>query len=403
MIIGIDASRATVSKKTGVEHYSEKIIYHISKIDKNNQYILYSENKPKKGDLLYDLPKNFIWRIIPFGYLWTQIRLSWEMLKDRKKLDILFIPSHTIPLIHPKKTVVTVHDFGFDYFPELYAKQPIGPKNPIIKFFINIFVRIFTLGKYGNSELDYHRWASKHSVKKATKIIAVSEFTKNDAIKLYNATDEKIAVIYHGFDSDIKPLRLSQYKINSQKLTSSFKPYIFYIGRVEKKKNILNLVKSYQLAVEKYHIPHKLVLAGMPGLGYEQIKNYIEKLPENIKTNIILLGYVSDKHRSWWMQNADMFLFISNFEGFGIPILEAFQSEIPVICSNTTSLPEVAGESAILVNPKDPNEIAKQIFKLYSDKNIKKQLVDLANKRVQMFSWDKAARQTLETIINSTK
>lgn len=401
MIIGIDASRAVTTRKTGTEHYSEQIIYHISKLDKKNKYILFSETKPSKGSLLDKLPKNFSWKIIPFGYLWTQIRLSWEMLYWKNKLNVLFIPSHTIPLIHPKNTVVTIHDFGFEYEPSLYAKKPIGPNNWFVKNLLNIGARIFTLGKFGNSEYDYHRWAMRKAVKNAKELISVSNFTKNDAVKMYNADLKKITVIYHGFDKKrfvpISKLNNKEQKISFQ-LTNKYKPYLFFVGRIEKKKNILRLIKAYKILKQKYKIPHKLLLAGMPGLGYEKIEKYILSLNPEIKNDIIKLGYVKDEDLTRYIQNADIFIFPTLFEGFGIPVIEAFACKIPVVCSDTTALLEIAKNYAQLVNPKDVSDIAIKTNLLIKNKKLREKLTKKAYIKSKTYSWKKAAQQTLKVI-----
>ncbi len=404
MLIGIDASRAVVEKKTGTEHYSEQIIYNISKLDTKNQYILFSESAPLKGSLLEKLPKNFSWRIIPFGYLWTQIRLSWEMQYWKKKLDVLFVPAHTIPLIHPKNVVVTIHDLGFEYFPKLYAQKPIGPSNPIIKFIFNIGARIVTLGKYGNSEFDYHRWAMRHAVKNATTIISISKFTKKDIIDKYDAKEKQISVIYHGFDTSFyRPLDSSSNKKKSFARTNPYKPYLFFIGRIERKKNILRLLKAFSQLKTKQNIPQKLIMAGMPGLGYDEIKKYISELPKETKKDIIELGYTSQEDVEYFMQNAQAFIFPTLFEGFGMPILEAFTSEIPVVCSDTTACPEIAGNCAILIDPKSTKSIENGILKIINDETITKTLINCGKNRVKQFSWKKAAQETLDIILDSAK
>lgn len=404
MLIGIDASRAVLTQKTGTEHYSEQIIYHISKLDKTNQYILFSEKAPDPGSLMANLPKNFSWRVIPFGYLWTQIRLSAEMIHWKNKLDVLFVPAHTIPLIHPKNVVTTIHDLGFEYFPALYAQKPIGPNNWLVKNVLNIGARIATLGKFGNSEYDYHRWAMRHAVSHATKIIAISKFTQKDIIDKYHADPKQIAIIYHGFDAgNLCPLSKSKHKNESKKLTEQYKPYLFYVGRVERKKNILNLLKAFVNLKKNKKIPQKLLLAGMPGLGYEEIKTYLVNLDKNIQNDIVELGYVGNNELIYYQQNADAFVFPTLFEGFGMPILESFACGVPVICSNTTACPEVAGDAAELVNPNSVKDIARGIHKVISSEKLKDELIHKGFARIKQFSWEKAAQETLDIILSCGK
>jgi len=321
------------------------------------------------------------------------------MTRWKDELDVLFVPSHTIPLVHPKNTVVTIHDFGFEYSPELYEQKPLGPNNALVKFIFNVGARTVTLGRYGNSELDYHRWAMNYAVKHASEFISVSKFTKHDAVKLFQADPDKITVIYHGFDKKrFRPLDKSPYKIQSEKLTKEFKPYLFFVGRIEKKKNIMRLLEAFVKFKKRGKFSHKLVMAGMPGLGYEKIQKFISLQNDAIKNDIVELGYVSDEHLPYFLQNAEVFVFPTLFEGFGIPIIESFACGVPVICSDTTALPEVAQGAALLVNPKDVNDIAQAIYKVVSDKKLKQKLVLEGLDKAKEFSWEKAAKETLSVL-----
>lgn len=404
MTIGIDASRATKIRKTGTEYYSEQVIYHISKIDHKNQYILFSEVAPPTDSLLTKLPKNFRWKIIPSSFLWTQIKLSWYMLFYKNKLDVLFIPSHTIPLIHPTKTVVTIHDFGFEYKPELYAKKPIGPNNTIVKKILEIGARIATLRKYGNSEYDYHRWAMRHAVDKATSLITDSQDTKKDAVKLYHSPPDKITTIPLAYDKKrFTTLSKSNHKKESIKLTEKIRPYVFFVSRLEEKKNVYGMLKAFiKLKIEK-KIPHKFVLAGMPGMGYERIKKLILNQPENIRKDIIELGYVSDHHLPMYLQNADVFFFCTNFEGFGIPVIEAQACGVPVVCSNITSLPEIAGGGTMLADPNSVEQMANALYKVINNRELHTNLIKKGFNNIKRFSWEKCAQETLNVILKTAE
>ncbi len=354
MIIGIDTSRTTKPKLTGTEYYSIEIIKHLAKIDQENQYLLYAQTDPSAR--LGNLPSNFKTKIMPFPRLWSQVRLSWEMLWHRP--DVLFVPSHTVPLIHPENTVVTLHDLGFKHFPELYSQE----------------------------ELAYHNWTMNFSANNSAEIITPSEFTKQDLIKTYNLKPNKIHVVWHGFDKDrFKP------DPNVEK-----QPYILFIGRLEEKKNIRNMISAYGLLRQEKSINHKLVLAGSPGFGYDKIKAEIAKLPAEIQKDIIETGYISESDYVKRLQEADIFLFTTNFEGFGMPIVEAFACGTAVVTSNVSSMPEIAGNAAMLIDPKKPIEIAAALSKLINDTSFKKSLILKGRVRSGLFSWDKAAQETLE-------
>jgi len=193
MIIGIDASRANKLEKTGTEWYAYHIIEEIKKLaDHNDQYILYSKEK-LRGQLAI-LPRNFKSKVLnwPFKYLWTQFRLAWEMVLN--KPNVLFVPAHTIPVICPSKTITTLHDIGFEKYSHLYSQRGIGPK------IFGILVKIFTFGRYSNTELDYHRWSARLAFKKAKRIITVSHFSKNEIVNHFNVDSDLISVVSNAYD-----------------------------------------------------------------------------------------------------------------------------------------------------------------------------------------------------------
>jgi len=356
MLIGIDTSRTTKPKLTGTEYYSIEIIKALASLDINNRYLLYAQADPSKR--LGELPENFKTKIMPFPRFWSQIRLSWEMLWN--KPDVLFVPSHTVPLVHPKNTVVTLHDLGFKHFPELYSLK----------------------------ELVYHNWTMNFSATKAKEIITPSEFTKKDLVKTYAIDPAKIHVVYHGFDREMFVPNPAVKK----------KPYILFIGRIEEKKNIKNMIKAFELLRREKRITHQLILAGSPGFGYEGIKAEMDKLPEEIRKDVIELGYIDQKEYVRRLQEADIFLFTSFFEGFGMPIIEAFACETPVITSNVTSMPEIAGNAALTVDPRKPLEIAAALSRLINSPKLKEDLIFKGRMRARLFSWEKAAEETLEVI-----
>jgi len=357
MRIGIDASRATQSFKRGPEQYSFYLIKALAEIDPKNQYLLYS---PRSSDEeLADLPPNFSWKIIPFPRLWTQIRLSLKMLKEPP--DVLFIPSHVVPIFHPKKTVLTIHDLGYKYVPEVYT--------PFARF--------------------YENFSLKFLVKKATKIITPTEATKQDLIKFTGIDPAKIVVIYHGFDQKL-------YKPSTAE-KSSFS-YILFLGRLEQKKNLIGLIKAFEILRQDNKIQHKLVLIGQPGYQYQKIKQAILNLPPAIQKDVLELGYLPAKEVAFWMRKADVFVFPSFFEGFGIPVLEAMASGIPIVASNIPALAEIGSNTAFLVNPNDPKEIALGIKRVILDQKLREDLIKKGLKWASQFSWEKCAKETLAVL-----
>ncbi len=388
MEIGINAAASIKYPRTGVEEYTYQLIKHLAmlpearqhrfslylhKVNANvaNEYVnaanKISPNPPfvKGGDggiFDFPLPGNFEIKELKWSLpMWTQMRLASEMLFH--KPDVLFIPVHILPRFHPQNSVVTIHGLEYEYFPQYY---PFWSRN-------------------------YLRASTKYAVKNARRIIAVSQNTKNDLVKLYGAKPEKIEVVHHGIE--IKNQKLKTKDINQNSKIK--KPYLLYIGRIELKKNILGILEAYKILKEKYKIPHKLVLAGEPGFGQNKINLKIK----NLKLKIFQPGYISEEEKWRLLSNANVFLFPSFYEGFGLPVLEAQAAGVPVVTSNNSSMPEVAGRQALLVNPKNPEEIAQTIFKLIDDNTLRDKLIQLGFENVKRFSWEECAKETLKVLI----
>lgn len=421
MLIGIDASRANRKFKGGTEWYSYYLIRELAKIDSRNQYILYSD-KPLTGGLA-DLRRenssaasgridSYGWQAIkspfsnfrvkilkwPLTYLWTQVRLSYEMLAHRP--DILFIPAHALPIIHPKKSIVTIHDIGFERQAELYGSDKIGPAGGLSSGVFNFLTRLFTLGKFHPNILDYHSWSTRFALKKAKIIIAVSAFTKQEMVEFYQADAEKIKVVHNGFnDSLYRPTNdqekirqvLSRYGITA--------PYIFYAGRLEKKKNTARLIEAYAIMRQKFReIKHQLVLVGVAGLGFDEIKYAIGEF--NLDDEVIMTGWIPEADMPYIYNGAALFVLPSLYEGFGIPLLEAMASGTPVAASKAAAIPEVAKDSAQLFDPEDQNEMAEKMAAVLLDRRLASQLVNRGLARIKDFSLAKCARETLALMEN---
>lgn len=347
MKIGIDGSRAFIKNRTGIEEYSYQVIKNLrNKFDESSQIFLYVR-KNQKVD--FELPENWQVKEIAWPRLWTQVGLSLEMFF--RPVDTLFIPAHTVPWIHPKNTIVTIHGLEYEICPQAYS----------------FWERL------------YMRWSIKNSCRWARKIISVSQNTKKDLMKLYSVAEEKIQVVYEGCEIET---------VAEEKESD---PYLFFIGRLEERKNIIGMISAFEILKENHNIPHRLVLAGKFGYGGEKIKTKIEE--SQYKSQIILKGFVSDEEKFGQMKNADVFLFPTFYEGFGIPILEAQSAGAPIVASIEASIPEVAGDGAILVDPKNSQDIAQAIYRIVSNENVKKDLSQKGLENVKRFSWDKCARE----------
>ncbi len=373
MIIGIDASRAFISQRTGIEEYAYQAIRHLIPPLQDKTVILYVRQNQK---IDFALPKNWKIKIIKFPYLWTQIGLSLEMLL--RPAGALFVPAHVVPFVHPRNTIATIHGLEYEFYPRSYS----------------FWARV------------YMRWSIRMSCRFAKKIIAVSENTKKDLMRLYKVPEKKISVVYEGHNgchSGLDP-ESNQENINSKpdfRLRGNNK-YLLFIGRLEERKNIAGIIKAFGILKNKHKIPHKLVLAGRPGFGYKKIAAYLSNF--SYKSEVILPGFVSEAEKWKLLKAADIFLFPTFYEGFGIPILEAQSAGVPVVAGDNSSIPEVTGchrdappghlyESAILVDPMNAEVIADAAHKLISDKSLRDDIIKRGYENAVRFSWEKCGKQ----------
>ncbi len=431
MLIGIDASRANRDHKSGTEWYSYYLIRWLSRLDAENQYILYTDKplkgglldltskeysrgeKPENGEVEFDKDgyqkiksphKNFKAKILkwPFNFLWTQGALSLEMLL--REPDVLFVPAHALPIIHPRNSVVTVHDVGFERHCLLYDRGQIGPDARNGRRLINFLVKLFTFGKFSANSMDYLKWSTGFSLKNAKKIITVSNYSKKEIMKIYGRLKsmpplgDKIKVIHNGYNkhiyNNLKPGAKTDEVLERYGIE---RPYLLYVGRLDKKKNTPALIEAFAIMRDKNKdIKHKLVLVGDADFGYDDVKYMIEEYL--LEDEVIMPGWVEEEDMPFVYRGSDGFVFPSLYEGFGIPLLQAMSCESPITASRAASIPEVAGEAALLFNPRDVEEIADSMEKIIADKRLRDDLIKRGKERVKNFSWEKCARETLETI-----
>jgi glycosyltransferase involved in cell wall biosynthesis len=357
-VIGIDASRANVEQKTGIEWYAYHLIMELKQLIPDSYRVeLYTRESLRDG--LEDLPDHWTERVLrwPPKYLWTQVRLAWEMVV--RPPDLLFVPAHTMPLVLPKKSATTLHDVTFMVIPDAYSWK-------------------------GRT---YHKFAADYAVKHADQIFTVSGFSKSEIVKWFGADDEKISVTPISYDAD--SFRSDLDHIDTLRVLDGLrirKPYFLFVGRLQRKKNLDALVRGFRKFREK-HGDWRLVLVGKRGRGAE------EALAGDTE-GIIEVGYTSSEELPYVYSGAEAFVFPARHEGFGIPVLEAFASGTPVICSTETSLPEVAGPAAYFLETNDISGIASAMERVASDEELRGDLRRLGLERVKEFSWKRTAEET---------
>lgn len=357
MQIGIDASRAFLRNRTGIEEYAYQVIRHLRNPLREERVVLYVRPGQSPD---FEIPALWTVRALWAPRLWTHVRLSIEMLLHRP--DVLFVPAHTVPFIHPKRSVVTVHGLEYEFCKESYS----------------LWERL------------YMRCVIRFSCRVAETVIAVSEYTKHDLMRLYGVPEGKIRVVYEGRPEEKSEVRSRKSQVEGRERGIG-KPYLLFIGRIEERKNVRRIVEAFDILKERHGIPHALVLAGKSGYGYTDVKNAIRASAYG--RDIIEQGYVSEKEKFTLLRGADIFVFPSLYEGFGLPVVEAQEAGIPVVTSNRSSLPEIGGDGALYADPKSSLEIANRIRDLLSDKGLRDGIIRQGRKNAERFGWEKCSEE----------
>ncbi|MFA6047606.1 MAG: glycosyltransferase family 1 protein [Parcubacteria group bacterium] len=368
MKIAIQAADLDAPRIDGTRVYILNLLKYFGKLDSSSQFLIYHKNEFNPELIPPDFPN---YKIIKKSqpHLWTQTRFAGAMWRD--KPDVLWMPMHNMPiLIRGKiKTVVTIHDLAFKYFPETFTSKDL--------FKINFLTRV--------------------AVMFADRIITISESSKRDIMKFYpGVKEEEIKVIYHGFDAEVfKRKRDLKKEEEIKKQYNISGNYIIYIGAIQPRKNLEKLVEAFEILKKSEPSSDlKLVLVGEHAWMSEGVFEKIEKSP--YKNDIITPGRIDFEPLGHLLRGARAFVFPSLYEGFGIPILEAFASRVPVVCSKNSSLPEVGGDAAIYFEDNNAADLAKKIENVITDENLRQVHISKGLEQIKKFSWEKCARETLE-------
>jgi len=365
MIIGIDASRALTARRTGTERYSLELINALLAMDNGHAFRLYVPRQPPI-DLFRD---NAEVVVLPGKRLWTHAKLG--PYTHNHPPDVLFVPSHVLPIIGPPHTVVTVHDLGYEHYPEAHS----------------------------GGERRYLRWSTQRHARVATRIIADSNATKNDLIKLYGADPDRIRVVYLAPDPHLKPVtdKIKLSLTTAQFGIPGYARYLLHVGAMRPRKNLDRLVDAFAIVRERRpELKLHLVLAGGLGENGRQLQQKVRAM--GLSEHVRFPGYVLAHQIATLFSAASAYVLPSLFEGFGLPALEAQACDTPLICSNSSSLPEVAGEGALYFDPLSIDEMADAIERVLSDDALSQDLIAKGRANLNRFSWRKTARETLAVL-----
>lgn len=366
MLIGIDASRAALAQRTGTENYSLYLIRKLIEIGDQYCFRLYFNRPPQEG--LFIRNERVQWRVMPFPRLWTHLRLAWEV--TRYSPDVLYIPAHVLPWLHPGRCVVSVHDLGYLHYPQAHTR-------------------------WGRWYLDL---STRFNVRSARRVIVDSETTRQDLISYYQVDAEKIAVAYPAGTPGLAPVTDRDALDRIRRAYHTGERYFCYVGTLQPRKNLKTLLQAFHSAMASGEMGDdvKLVLAGKRGWKCKDIVELAHS--EGLRERVVLPGYVPSQDLPALLSGALAYVLPSLYEGFGLPILEAMACDTPVICSDVSSLPEVAGDAALYVSPHDTEGWAHAMARICHDKALRQELIARGRERGEAFSWERCARTVLAVL-----
>jgi len=374
MRILVDIRLLSKGRISGIEEYTRSLIDHLLVIDSKNEYIFFYNGLRKinlpPSWLKYRNTSMINWRFPNKIFDLSLKFLNWPKLDKFIDFDLVFSPHfNLLRLSKNKKRIITFHDLSFIHFSEFYPWRK-----------------------------KYWHWTQdcKNQAKRATRLITVSEFTKQDLIEVFNLETDKIEVVYSGINpiysklpSDDKRLRLFQEKNNL------YKPFLLFAGVIEPRKNIEAIIKAFDIIKGKPRFRDlKLIIVGERGWLYHKILKEINN--SKVRDDIKEWGTASYNELCCLYNLASIFVYPSFFEGFGFPPLEAQACGVPVIASNRSSLPEILGDSALLVDPWRIDELVMALESLLEDNNLREEIKKRGYENIKRFSWEKTAHQVLE-------
>lgn len=355
MIIAIDGYEANEKNRVGIGRYAYEILAHMRQLATPHTFRVYLPHVP-----LSDMPAEtdrWKYRITGPQKLWTFVGLPISLTFDQPRTDVVFSPTHYIPRWITTPRVMAVMDLSYLEYPHMFRPR------------------------------DLHQlihWTG-YSVRHARAIITISQFSKRAIINTYGVPERRIVVTYPGLTMPI-----------AQTKSNDLGDYILSVGTLQPRKNFVRLVEAFSRVAPKYP-DLTLVIVGKKGWLYEDILAAPKK--HGVAERVKFLDFVSDSDLSALYKNAKAFALPSLYEGFGLPVLEAMSFGTPVVVSNTSSLPEIAGEIGIYIDPESVESIADGLIKALSEEgDTAKKRSAAARKQVGKFTWDKAAKQTLEVI-----
>jgi len=372
MIIAVNTRMLLKDRMDGIGHFSYEVLRRLTQQQPGHQFVFLFDRP-------YDTEFIFGRNIVPvvafpparhplLWYWWFEVSLP-KILR-RYKPDLFLSPDGHLPLKDPTPSLAVIHDINFEHYP---LDLPYA--------FREYYTRYFP------------RFA-----KKASRIATVSEFSKKDISVRYKISPEKIDVVYNGANENFKPVSPEHAKKVRLQLTEGH-PYFLFVSSLHKRKNVTNLLKAFDQYKKASDSPMRFVFAGSKRWWTPDMENAYRSM--EYRHHVIFAGRVTDQQLYDYTASAFAAVYVSNFEGFGIPVVEAMQCRVPVITSNITALPEIAGGAALLADPFSVASIAGAMTQLAKDESLRKNLVEAGAERAKHFGWNKTAQLLWESLMKT--
>lgn len=374
MRIAVNTRLLLKNKLEGIGRFSLEMLSRIAIAHPEHEFIFIFD---RAYDEKFIFSKNIIPVVIgpqarhPFLFLiWFELSIP-RVLK-KYNVDLFLSPDGFLSLRSNRPSIVVIHDLNFEHYPKDLPKLV----------------------------LKYYKYFVPKFIKKASHIATVSEYSKRDIINLYSTDENKITVVHNGVNEVYGPIEASDIPKIKGKYTKG-ENYFLYVGALHQRKNLVNLFKAFDSYKKTHQTPTKLLIVGNKMWWTKSIEGTYNAM--QFKDDVVFHSHMSTIELKEVYGAALALVYVSYFEGFGIPIIESFACGTPVITSNVTSMPEVAGDAALIINPFDVDEIARALFTIETDISLRKKLIAAGMKRYKDFSWDKSAEKLWEIIDNVQK
>lgn len=362
MVIGVNTRFLLKENLEGIGYFTKEILQRLAKQHPQHQFHFFFD-RPYEPQFIFS--SNVTGHVLPpparhplLWKYWFDIKVSQALKKV--KADVFFSPDGQCSLLTKVPQCLVVHDLAFLHYPEGYQKSHLG----------------------------YYKAFTPKFVRKAKTVLTVSDFSKADIIQQYKTPAEKIQVVYNGVRNVFKPINFDDQQTVKDEYAAGAE-YFLYVGAIQPRKNLVNLLKAFSIFKRRLHSSFKLVLAGRLAWKNDQFLELLKTY--KYKDDVVLTGYLEERELAKLTASAYASVYPSLFEGFGVPVMEAMKCGVPVLTSKASSMQEITEGAALYFDPQDPTEIGEQLMRIYKDESGRKALIEKGLAIAQSYTWQRTA------------